>query len=68
MIMTIVKVIEVISEGDTVDAALKAAIEEAGKTLDNITQVNVKNIEGIVEKNKLKKIRINAKISFIVKH
>lgn len=66
--MAIVKVIEVISEGDTVDAALAAAVKEASKTIENIRQVNVQHIEGLVEGNKLKKIRINAKISFVVEH
>lgn len=66
--MTIVKVIEVISEGATVDAALKSAVEEAAKTVQNIRQINVEHIEGIVENNKIIKIRINAKLSFLVDH
>lgn len=66
--MSIVKVIEVISEGETVDAAMKAAIEEASLTIQNIKQINVEHIEGHVEGNKLKKIRLNSKISFVVDH
>ncbi|MBA3958471.1 MAG: dodecin domain-containing protein [Parachlamydiaceae bacterium] len=66
--MSIVKVIEVISEGDSVDAAIKAAVQEASKTVEGIKQVNVEHIEGIVENNKVTKFRINAKISFLVKH
>lgn len=66
--MSIVKVIEVISEGATIDAALKSAVEEAAKTVQEIRQVNVEHIEALVENNKITKIRLNAKISFIVKH
>jgi flavin-binding protein dodecin len=66
--MSIVKVIEVISEGATVDAALKSAVEEAAKTVQNIRQINVEHIEGLVENNKITKIRINAKLSFLVDH
>jgi flavin-binding protein dodecin len=66
--MSIVKVIEVISEGATVDAAIKAAVEEASKTIKDIKQVNVEYIEGLVDNNKVTKIRINAKISFVVHH
>lgn len=66
--MAIVKVIEVISEGETVDAALAAAVKEAAKTIENIKQINVQHIEGLVERNKLTKIRVNAKISFLVEH
>jgi hypothetical protein len=66
--MSIVKIIEVISEGDSVDAAIKSAVTEAAKTLENIKQVNVAYIEGIVENNKIVKFRVNAKISFVVNH
>lgn len=64
--MSIVKVIEVISEGNTIDEALHAAVAEASKTLENIKQININHIEGHVEGNKIKKIRINSKISFVV--
>ena len=66
--MSIVKIIEVISEGDSVDAAIKSAVVEAAKTIENIKQINVDYIEGLVENNKVAKFRINAKISFVVKH
>lgn len=66
--MSIVKVIEVISEGNTVDEAIKAAVTEASKTVENIKQVNVEHIEGLVENNQVKKFRVNAKISFVVHH
>lgn len=66
--MSIVKVVEVLSEGDSVDAAIKSAVLEAAKTIENITQVDVEHIKGIVEKNKIVKFRVNAKISFVVEH
>lgn len=66
--MSIVKVIEVISEGESVDAAIKSAVAEASKTVEGIKQINVEHIEGLVENNKVTKFRINSKISFIVKH
>ncbi len=66
--MSIVKVIEVISEGKTIDDALKAAVKEASQTIENIKQINVDHIEGLVEGNEIKKIRINSKISFVVDH
>lgn len=66
--MSIAKVIKVVSEGDSVEAAIKSAVLEAAKTIDNITQVDVEHIKGIVENNKIVKFRINAKISFVVKH
>jgi dodecin len=66
--MSIVKVIEVISEGKTIDDALRAGVEEASKTVENIKQINVDHIEGHVENNKIVKIRVCSKISFVVHH
>ena len=64
--MAIVKVIEVISEGDSVENAVTAAVDEASKTVRNIKTVYVKDIQALVENNKVAKYRIDAKISFLV--
>lgn len=66
--MSIVKVIEVISEGKTIEEALNSAVKEASMTLENIKQINIDHIEGIVEGKEIKKIRVNSKISFVVDH
>ncbi len=66
--MSVVKVIEVISEGNSIEAAIKSALDEAAKTLEHIKQVNVDHIEAIVENNKITKFRVHAKISFVVQH
>lgn len=65
-VMSIVKVIEVISEGDTVDEAMKAGVAEASKSVKNISQINVVHIEGLVRDQEIKKIRVNSKISFVL--
>jgi len=66
--MSIVKVIEVISEGKTLEEAINSGVEEAAKTVQDIKQINVSHIEGVVEKNKVTKFRVNSKVSFVVKH
>lgn len=66
--MSIVKVIEVISEGASVDEGIKSAAIEASKTVENVLQINVDHIEALVEKGKVTKFRIHAKVSFLVKH
>lgn len=66
--MSIVKVIEVISEGNTIDEALKAAVVETSHTVKDIKQLNVEHIECLVEGQQIKKIRIISKISFVVHH
>ena len=64
--MSVVKVIEIISQGKTVEAALQAAVTEAAKTLHNIKQINVEHVSGIVENNKIIEFRVNTKISFVI--
>ena len=64
--MSIVKVIEVISEGDSVENAVTAAVDEASKTVKNIKTVYVKDIQAIVQNNKVEKYRLDVKISFII--
>lgn len=66
--MTIVKVIEVISEGSSIDEAVKNAVKEAAKTLENINQVNVHHVEALVKNNKVTKFRVNSKVSFLVEN
>lgn len=64
--MSIAKIIEVISEGKTIEAAIESAAAEASKTVKNIKQVNVEHVEALIENGKVTKYRVNCKISFIV--
>lgn len=64
--MAVVKIIEVISEGKSIEAAMEAAVTEVTKTVQHVNQINVVHIEGVVEKNKISKYRVNANLSFVV--
>ena len=64
--MSIAKVIEVISEGDSVEGAVEAAVRDAGRTVREIKQVYVEGIQALVEDNRVVKYRINAKVTFVV--
>jgi len=64
--MAIVKVIEVLSEGSSIEKAVEAAIKDSAKTVRNIKSVYVQDIQALVKDNKVGKYRINAKISFVV--
>lgn len=66
--MAIVKVIELLAEGKNMEDAVQAAITEAAKTVRNIKNVNVQNIQAIVENNKVAKYRLDVKVSFVVEH
>jgi flavin-binding protein dodecin len=66
--MSIVKVIEVMCEGKTIEDAMATGVKEASKTIKNIKQIDVKWVHAHVEKNKITKFRVNAKISFVIEH
>jgi flavin-binding protein dodecin len=61
------KVIEVLAESEKGwEDAAERAVEKAGRTLTNIRSIFIKNFEAKVEKNKIVRYRINAKISFVL--
>lgn len=64
--MSLAKVIEVLGEGKTMEEAVENVVKEASKTIDNIKSVYVENIQAIVENNKLRSYRINAKVTFVL--
>jgi len=66
--MSIVKVIEVLCEGKSIEDALSSGVQEASKTIKNIKQIDVKWVHGHVENGKISKYRVNAKVSFVIEH
>jgi flavin-binding protein dodecin len=66
--MSIAKVIEVLAEGPTIEAAAESALAEAGKTVHNIKHLYLRDPQAIVENNKIVKFRINAKVTFVIEH
>lgn len=66
--MSVVKVIEIICEGKTIEDALQSGLKEAAKTVKFIKQMNVNHIECIVDKDKITQYRVNVNVSFLVKN
>jgi dodecin len=64
--MSVVKVIELIAEGDSLEGAIETGVREASKTIRNIKAVNVENIKGLVEKAQVVRYRVDLKVSFVV--
>lgn len=64
--MSIAKVIEVLAEGDSIEAAMQSAVTEAAMTVRGIRHVYVKEVQAIVEGDQVVKYRINAKLTFIL--
>ncbi|MBI2186445.1 MAG: dodecin domain-containing protein [Acidobacteria bacterium] len=66
--MAIHKVIEVLSQSEkSWEDAAQRAVADAGKTVDNIRSIWVKNFEAVVKDNKIVEYRVNANLTFEVK-
>ena len=66
--MAIHKVIEVLSQSEkSWEDATHRAVADAGKTVENIKSIWVKNFEAVVKDNKIVEYRVNANITFEVK-
>ncbi len=65
--MAVVKIIELIGSSPTSwEDAVKNALAEAAKTIENIKSVYVKRCNAKVENNKIVEYRANVKIAFVV--
>jgi len=65
--MSMLKVIEVLAESDkSWEDAAQYAVDTAGKSVRNIKSIYIKNLEAQVEGGRIKKYRINGKISFVL--
>lgn len=65
--MAVAKVIELIAESSKGwEDAAQEAINEAAKTVRNIKTAYVKDMQAIVENNKIVRYRVNVQITFMV--
>jgi hypothetical protein len=63
---SVAKSIELLAEGDTLEDATEAAVEEASKTISNIKNVYVDNYRAVVEDGEVQAYRVHAKITFVL--
>lgn len=64
--MSVAKVIELMSEGSSIEGAVESAVAEASKTLRNIKGVYVDGIKATVEDGKVVGYRVNCKLTFVL--
>ena len=65
--MSIVKVLEVIAESDkSFDDAAQQAVKEAAATVREIKSIWIDNFSGVVERDRIVRYRVNAKLSFLI--
>jgi flavin-binding protein dodecin len=64
--MSIAKVVEVLAEGPSIEAAIQSAVSEAAETVRGIKHVYVEGVQAIVKDDEVVKYRVNAKLTFVV--
>lgn len=65
--MAVAKVIEILAQSEKGwEDAANLALQEAAKTVNNIKTIYIKDLQAVVENNKITQYRVNAKISFLV--
>ncbi len=64
--MPIAKVIEVLAEGDSIEAAVQSAVSEAAETVRGIKHVYVEGVQALVEGDVVVKYRVDAKLTFVI--
>jgi flavin-binding protein dodecin len=64
--MSTAKVIEIISEGSSIEEALQNIVDKAGESLHSIKSIRVENITAVVEEGKIARYRVNAKLTFVL--
>jgi dodecin len=66
--MSVLKVIEVLAQSEeSWEHAAQTAIDEAAKTVENISSIYIKEMKATIQNNKINNYQINAKISFHIK-
>lgn len=64
--MSVAKVLEILAEGDSVEAAIEEAVNEASKSVRKVRSVYVDSIQAVVEDGKIDRYRVNVKVTFVV--
>ena len=65
--MPVIKVIELIAQSEkSWEDAAQVALNEASKTIRDIKNIYVQEMQAVVENGKIARYRIDAKVSFLV--
>lgn len=64
--MSIAKVLELITEGSTIEECMENAVKEASKTVNNIQSVWLQDAKAVVKNQEVTKYRTIVKVTFLV--
>lgn len=63
----VVKVVELLADSEqSWEDAARQAVEEATKTIRGVRSVYISEFQAVVENDKVKSFRVNAKVSFVL--
>jgi len=66
--MAVVKVIEILAQSPKGwEDAAQEGLKEVAKTINGIQSIYVRDLQALVENNRIVQYRLNAKVSFIVR-
>ncbi|HEX7001078.1 MAG TPA: dodecin family protein [Trueperaceae bacterium] len=67
--MSVVKVIEVLAQSEkSFEDAVQTALREASRSVRNIQSIYIKEMQAIVEGDRIAQWRVDTKISFVIDH
>ncbi len=64
--MSVVKVIELITEGDSIENAVENGLKEAQETIQGIKSIYIKDVKAMVNENAITRYRLVVKVSFVI--
>ena len=64
--MAVAKVLEVLGEGSSVEAALESVVNEVADSVRNVKSVYVEGIQAVVENGRIDRYRVDTKVTFVV--
>lgn len=64
--MSVAKSIEILAQGDTLEAATEEAVREASTSVKNVKNAYVDDYRAIVEDGEIVAYRIHAKVTFVL--
>lgn len=64
--MSVAKSIEILAQGDTLEAATEEALREASKSVEDIQNIYVDDYRAIVENGEIQAYRVHSKVTFVI--
>ncbi len=64
--MAVAKVLEVLGEGSSVEAALESVVNEVADSVRNVKSVYVEGIQAVVENGRIDRYRVNTLIWTVI--